>query len=91
MDLGQVRPLSLGLWMADKQPVWEAIAKRHGLVSPRMDDVVTWNFGDFLWGLETDVVSSMTKIRLAGFHDTVDTEDQILRQLAQYREVKMLP
>ena len=44
-----------------------------------------------LWGLETDVVSSTTKIRLAGFHDTVDTEDQILRQLAQYREAKVLP
>ena len=91
MEVGQIRPLNLGLWMSDKGPVWEAIARRHGLVSSRMDDVVTWNFGDFLWGLETDVVSSTTKIRLAGFHDTVDTEDQILRQLAQYREAKVLP
>jgi nucleoside-diphosphate-sugar epimerase len=91
MEVGQIRPLNLGLWMADKGPVWERIAKRHGLVSTRMEDVVTWNFGDFLWGLETDVVSSMTKIRLAGFHDTVDTEDQILAQLAQYREAKVLP
>ncbi|MGE0767679.1 MAG: SDR family oxidoreductase [Hyphomicrobiaceae bacterium] len=91
LELGQVRPLNLGLWMADKAPVWAAIAKRHGLASKIMDDVVPWNFGDFLWGLETDVVSSMTKARLAGFHDTVDTEDRLLQLLAQYREAKVLP
>jgi nucleoside-diphosphate-sugar epimerase len=91
MEVGQVRPLNLSLWMSDKGPVWEAIAKRHGLRSANMDDIVPWNFGDFLWGLETDVVSSMTKARLAGFHDTVDTEDRLLSLLAQYREAKVLP
>ncbi|MGE0700509.1 MAG: SDR family oxidoreductase [Hyphomicrobiaceae bacterium] len=91
MEVGQVRPLNLGLWMADKGPVWEAIAKRHGLASARIEDVVPWGFGDFLWGLEHDVVSSMTKTRLAGFHDTVDTEDRILELLAEYREARILP
>ncbi|MEZ5816043.1 MAG: SDR family oxidoreductase [Hyphomicrobiaceae bacterium] len=91
MEVGQVRLLNLGLWMSDKAPVWEAIVKRHGLVGAGMDDVVTWNFGDFLWGLETDVVSSMTKIRLAGFDATVDTEDRILAILAGYRDAKVLP
>lgn len=90
LEMGQVRPLGLAQWMADKGPVWEAIARRHGLVSARMDDVVTWGFGDFVWGLEHDVVSSMTKARLAGFHDTVDTEDEVLRQLWRYREAKVL-
>jgi nucleoside-diphosphate-sugar epimerase len=91
MELGQVRPLNLGVWMADKGPVWEAIARRHGLASTNIDDIVPWNFGDFLWGLETDVVSSMAKARLAGFHDTVDTEDRLLALLAQYRDAKILP
>jgi nucleoside-diphosphate-sugar epimerase len=91
LEPGQVRPLPLGAWMADKTPVWEAIVRRHGLVPARMEDVVTWNFGEFLWGLEHDVVSSMTKARLAGFHDTVDTEDRILALLTRYREAKVLP
>ncbi|MGD9805711.1 MAG: SDR family oxidoreductase [Hyphomicrobiaceae bacterium] len=91
MEVGQIRPLNLALWMSDKAPVWEAIAKRHGLVCSSMDDIVPWNFGDFLWGLETDVVSSMTKARLAGFHDTIDTEDRLLALLAEYREAKVLP
>jgi nucleoside-diphosphate-sugar epimerase len=91
MEVGQVRPMNLGLWMADKGPVWETIARRHDLASTRMEDVVTWNFGDFLLGIETDVVSSTTKIRLAGFHDTVDTEDRILELLGKYREAKVFP
>jgi len=56
-----------------------------------MAAVVTWNFGDFLWGLEHDIVSSMTKVRLACFHDTVDTEAEILSQLQRYREARLLP
>ncbi|MEZ5855337.1 MAG: hypothetical protein R3D67_11590 [Hyphomicrobiaceae bacterium] len=56
-----------------------------------MDDVVTWGFGDFMWGLGHDVVSSMAKIRLAGFQDTIDTEEQVLAYLARYREARVLP
>lgn len=91
LEVGSVRPMKLATWMADKGPVWDAMVKRHGLVPRPMEEVVTWAFGDFLWGLERDVVSSITKIRRAGFHDTVDTEDQILAHLARYREARILP
>ncbi|MBS0241122.1 MAG: SDR family oxidoreductase [Proteobacteria bacterium] len=91
LEVGQVRTLNLTQWMADKGPVWEQIAKRHGLKSSRMEDVVTWGFGDFLWGIERDVISSMTKIRLAGFHETIDTEERLIELLGAYREAKVLP
>ncbi len=91
IDCGVPRPLNLGRWMADKGPLWDAIVKRHGLVAQPMEAVVTWNFGDFLWGLEHDIVSSMTKIRQAGFHDTIDTEARILAHLQRYREARLLP
>ncbi|MFV0296600.1 MAG: SDR family oxidoreductase [Hyphomicrobiaceae bacterium] len=91
LEVGQVRPLNLGLWMSDKADAWAAIVKEHGLVDQPMDAVVTWNFGDFLWGLEHDVVSSMVKARLGGFHETIDTEARILEHLAAYREAKVLP
>ncbi len=90
LDCGVPRPLNLGRWMADKGPLWDAIVKRHGLVAQPMEAVVTWNFGDFLWGLEHDVVSSMTKIRQAGFHDTIDTEARILAHVQRYREARLL-
>lgn len=91
LECGMPRPLHLGRWMADKGPLWEAMVKRHGLVAQPMEAVATWNFGDFLWGIEHDVVSSMTKIRLAGFHDTIDTEGRILAHLQRYREARLIP
>lgn len=91
LELGVVRPLKLTAWMADKEPVWQAIVKRHGLVPRKLEEACTWGFGDFCWGLEHDVVSSVIKVRQAGFHDTVDTEAQILGHLARYREAKVLP
>jgi nucleoside-diphosphate-sugar epimerase len=91
LPCGVPRPLNLGRWMADKGPLWDAMVNKHGLVAQPMEAVVTWNFGDFLWGLEHDVVSSMTKIRLAGFHETIDTEARILAHLRRYREARLLP
>lgn len=91
LECGVPRPLRLGEWMADKGPVWESIVKRHGLVAQPMEAVATWGFGDFLWGLDYDVVSSMTKIRQAGFHHAVDTEAEILAHLNRYREARLLP
>jgi nucleoside-diphosphate-sugar epimerase len=91
LECGVPRPLRLGEWMADKGALWDAIVERRGLVARPMAEAVTWGFGDFLWGLEHDVVSSMTKSRLAGFNDTVDTEAAILAHLQHYREARLLP
>lgn len=87
---GVPRNLKLSQWMADKEPVWNEIVKKHQLVSRPMADAVTWGFGDFVWGLEHDVVSSVAKLRLSGFHDTVDTEAQLLAHLQRYREGRLL-
>jgi nucleoside-diphosphate-sugar epimerase len=91
LETGMVRTVKLTSWMADKEPVWQEIVKKHQLKPSRMDDVVTWGFGDFVWGLEHDVISSVNKIRSHGFHDTVDTEDNILAMLQRYREARVLP
>jgi nucleoside-diphosphate-sugar epimerase len=91
LECGIPRPLRLGQWMADKGPLWEKIVRKHGLVAQPLEAVANWSFGDFLWGVETDIVSSMTKIRQAGFHDTIDTEAQILAHLRHYREARLVP
>ena len=91
LECGIARNFKLATWMADKGPVWDAIVKKHGLIATPMDSVTTWAFGDFVWGLEHDVISSVVKLRQAGFHDTIDTETQILSHLARYREARVLP
>ena len=88
---GIVRPLRLATWMADKQPVWDAIVRRHGLVETRLADVADWAFADFFWSHGYDIISSTTRLRQAGFHDILDTAEMVLGHLIRYREAKILP
>lgn len=88
---GTVRPLPLVNWMADKEPMWQAIVARHGLVVQPMSAIARWDFLEFTLGLQHDVASSMTKARLAGFHEVQDTEAMFRRQLDAYRGAKLLP
>jgi nucleoside-diphosphate-sugar epimerase len=91
MPCGEVQTLSLNQWMADKDPIWERIVRQHKLKPRRLDEVALWAFGDFVFRQSCDVISSMTKIRIAGFHDTVDSEELYLAILRQYREARILP
>ncbi len=88
---GQVRPLKLAEAMRDKAPAWERIVRRHGLKPRPLQEVVSWDFADFLWGRENDNITSTAKIRRDGFHRAVDTEQQILAHLQRYRESRLLP
>ncbi len=88
---GMVRPLKLAAWMNDKEAVWQSIVRRHGLAETRLDEVADWAFADFQWSQDYDLISSTTKLRLAGFADMIDTEAMFLDYLERYREAKILP
>jgi len=91
LAMGVVRPMLLADVMRDKEDVWQAIVRRHGLVPKRLDQLALWSFADALFRQTYDVVSSTTKLRKAGFADVVDSEDQLLAHLASYREARILP
>lgn len=91
LPIGEVRPLKLADWMKDKDPAWERIVQRHSLVRHPLQDIASWAFADFFWGLDYDNVTDTTKIRLHGFHGVVDTGDQILTHLQRYRDSRFLP
>jgi nucleoside-diphosphate-sugar epimerase len=91
LRMGIVRPLRLERWMADKDGVWRAIAEREGLRYPDIKDVALWPYGDFVWNIDWDAVSSMSRAREAGFVGYEDTEAQFIRHLDSYRALKVLP
>ncbi len=91
VKLSDVRTLPLAEWMADKEPVWQRIVQRHGLKPARLEELAVWSFGDFVWRQDYDVVSSTTKLRRAGFHAAVDSEEMFLTLLARYRDARILP
>jgi nucleoside-diphosphate-sugar epimerase len=92
-EMTPVDPQSLSLvaHMADKAPLWEAMVKRHGLKPYRFEELVAWPFGDYVFNCDWDVMSSVTKSRLHGFHDVVDSEEMFVRLLRRFREERIVP
>lgn len=91
LAVGDVRPCVLTEWVRDKDPVWQAVVRRHRLAPSNVDTIAAWGFGDFLLRQDYDVVSSTTKLRQAGFHDVVDTGQLFVDHLTRYREAGILP
>ncbi len=83
--------ICLAEMMADKGPLWERIVEKYGLVPHRYEDIVAWPFGDYVFACEWDVMSSLTKIRRAGFHDVVDSEEMFLRIFGELRAARIIP
>lgn len=91
MPAAEPRPLPLVEFMADKAPLWDSMVRRHGLKPYRFDEVAAWPFGDYVFNTDWDVMSSVTKSRLHGFHDVVDSEEMFVRLLKQFREERIVP
>lgn len=91
VPLGEVRPRSLAEMMADKGPIWNRIVAEHGLQQYRMEQLVDWRWGDFVFGSAFDNVSSTIRIRQSGFHDCMDSEDCYLRALTKLRDLRVIP
>jgi hypothetical protein len=52
---------------------------------------VGWGFGDFVFGAEFDLISDMTKIRLAGFSETVDTTQALVAAIRRQQRDGIVP
>jgi len=91
LECGIVRRVSMDAWMRDKGAVWDEIVRKHQLRPFKMDQVARWMFGDFVFNMDYDVISSMTRARLAGFHDMIDTPAMFIRHLDGYRAARVLP
>jgi len=91
MTVGDPAPMSLTDFMADKAPLWDAMVAKHGLAPYRLDEVVSWPFGDHVFNTTWDVMSNLTKSRLHGFHEGLDTEEMFVRLLRQFRAERIVP
>lgn len=91
VSAGTVRRRPLARTMADKGPLWDRIVAKHGLQAHRMEDLVDWSWGDFVFGSDFDNVSSTVKLRQHGFYDFVDSEDSYISALSKLRENRIIP
>ncbi|CAN7154200.1 SDR family oxidoreductase [Aminobacter sp. LjRoot7] len=91
LDTAPPLPMSLDTIMADKQPLWDKMKARHGLLDTPYADVSSWRFADFVFGWDYDFFADGTKARRFGFHDFVDTEEMFMRTFAELRQRRIIP
>ena len=88
---GVPRRMKLATWMADKGPVWDRIVARHGLQPRSLESLASWQFADFVFDKEWDLLTDIGRLRRAGFNACVDTIAMIRDHLNKYQEARLLP
>jgi nucleoside-diphosphate-sugar epimerase len=84
-------PRSLEQAMSGKADEWAALAERHGLAEPRLDRVASWWHTDGDLGRDIEVVTDMSKSRIAGFIGYKRTLDAFTDLFDRYRMEKLIP
>ncbi|MBJ6759607.1 SDR family oxidoreductase [Myxococcaceae bacterium JPH2] len=91
LEVAPPLPMSLDVVMADKEPVWTAMQRKHGLVPTPYRDVSSWRFGDFVFSWDYDMFADGSKARRFGFHEYVDTEAMFLGLFEDLRRRRIIP
>lgn len=95
MAPGLPHPMPLAAIMLDRAATWDAVVQRHGLVPGTLGALVgsSWQFADFAFSRTNSTSSHLStiKLRQAGFHDCMDTEDAIVWWLAELQRRRILP
>ena len=85
------RPSPLEPQMAGDGPVWAQIAAKHALAEPDLDRLASPWHTDLDLGREMEVVTDMTRSRLAGFLDYQPTLNSFLDLFARLRADRIIP
>ncbi|TWC71684.1 SDR family oxidoreductase [Herbaspirillum sp. SJZ099] len=91
MEVGPPLPLALADVMSDKAPLWETIARAHGLAAHSYDTLSSWGFADFVFSWDYDMFGDGSKARRFGFHEYVESERMFYRLFDEFRRNKVIP
>ena len=91
LEPGPVETLDLTAFMADKEPVWQAIVEKHGLAPTPFAEAANWAFGNYAFGSDWDIMSDTGKCRKHGFLEFIDTEEMFFRCFDELRALRIIP
>lgn len=69
---------------------WRAMAASRGLAEPDLGRVATWSYGDFMFRIGWDDLTSTVKIRQAGFGRAVGSWESVHGALQEYRDRRVI-
>ena len=87
----EATPRTLETQMIGMDDTWRAIAARHSLIEPDLGRLASWWHSDADLGRTIEVLTDMTKSRLAGFLGFRATPASFLDKVEQYRAARILP
>jgi len=85
------RRMPLEPQLADAGPTWAKMAAKHGLAEADLGKLASAWHTDMDLGREIEVVTDMTRSRLAGFHDYQPTLRSFLDLFARLRRERIIP
>ena len=85
------RPSPLEPQLAEAGPIWAEIAARYSLAEPDLNQLASAWHTDMDLGREMEVVTDITKSRLAGFLDYQPTLSSFLDLFARLRRNRIIP
>lgn len=91
VEVGPPDGPALSRFMAGKAKIWDEIVSRGRLKRHTFDEIASWAYGDYVFGIEHDVVSDTRKARSHGLRLEVDSEEMLLEMLGNLRAERILP
>lgn len=91
LEVATPLPMSLDVVMADKEPLWESMTKKHALAPHAYSDLSSWRFADFVFSWDYDMFADGSKARRFGFHEFIDTEDMFTNIFRELRRRRIIP
>lgn len=77
--------------MPPLEPLWDEARRRRGLAPLPLAGLVDWRYGDGLFGVTWDDVSSLDRARSLGWTERIDSGDAMLGILGDLRTDGILP
>jgi nucleoside-diphosphate-sugar epimerase len=91
MDAGAVETVDLVDVMSDKAQLWDEINRKYRLKGHPMSMLANWNFANYAFANDWDVMSSTTKLRQFGFHEVIDSETMFLDHFSNLQREGIIP
>jgi nucleoside-diphosphate-sugar epimerase len=91
MEVAAPKTMPLADVMPEQGALWSRIGDRAGLRPVQIERIVNWGWVDYMLRMEHDVVLETGKIRRAGFHECIETDEVFVERLRELQEQRVLP
>ncbi len=92
MEVAEPQTFSLQEYMSGKYTLWEEIAEKYRLRKFKLNELVQWPFGDFIFNVEHDAFFDVNKARRYGFNSMhVDSIEYMCETFRSLQKNNIIP